>query len=192
MNDKRTSSDNAQVRLAGTTLLVSAAVAVVAIAFLVAMFASFSAGAQADGERYGWINDVLVIVQYVLIAPAIVAVQRLSHDRSPTFGTAILVSGLTLIALIALGQGLLVAGVMTFEEQTVPLSIMFVLLAAWFVAVGRLVTSLGIARRGVAMGLLAATYIGYPIWAVWLGRAFRGRAATDGPAVSPDLEARPL
>jgi hypothetical protein len=170
-------SDDGPTRLAGTTLLISAAVAVVAIVFLVAMFASFSAGAQADGERYGWVNDVLVIVQYVLMAPAVVTLHRLSRDRVPALGAAIMWSGLGLIAVIALGQGLLVAGVMTFEQQTVPLTIMFVLLAAWFVAVGRLVDTLGIARRGIVMGLLAATYIGYPIWAFWLGRALRDSAA---------------
>jgi len=75
--------------------------------------------------------------------------------------------------------------VMTFEQQTIPLSIMFVLLAAWFVAVGRLVTELGIARRGVLIGLVAATYIGYPIWALWLGRALRDGTAPAREALNP-------
>jgi hypothetical protein len=177
--------DNGSTRFAGTTLLVSAVVAIVAIVFLVAMFASFSAGAQADGERYGLVNDVLVIVQFALMAPAIVALHRRSRDRAPALGAAILWSGLALIAVIALGQGLLVAGVMTFEQQTVPLSITFVVLAAWFVAVGRLVGELGIARRGIVMGLAAATYIGYPIWAFWLGRALRDAAAPAREALKP-------
>jgi len=185
MGATRASGADAQARLASTALLVSAVVAIVGIAFLVAMLASFSAGAQADGERYGFVNDILVIVQYVLMLPAIFAVRRLSSDRSPTLGRAILVSGFALVALIALGQGLLVAGVMTFEQQTIPLSIMFVLLAAWFVAVGRLVTELGIARRGVLIGLVAATYIGYPIWALWLGRALRDGTAPAREALNP-------
>ena len=180
MTAARTSTDHALLRFAGTLLLVSAALGVVAIGFLAAMFASFAAGAQADGERYGWVNDVLVIVQYALMVPAVVAVSRLARDRRPTAASAIQLSGFALVALIVVGQGLLVTGLMTFDQQTVPLSIMFILLAAWFVSVGWLVSNLGIARRGVAMGLLAATYIGYPIWAVWLGRALRTSAAWDG------------
>jgi len=189
MDAARGSGTDGQARLGGAALLVSAVVAIVAIAFLVAMFASFAAGSQADGERYGLINDVLVIVQYALMLPAVVAIHRLSRDRAPKLGAAVLVSGFALVALIALGQGLLVAGVMTFEQQTVPLTIMFVLLAAWFVAVGSLVGSIGIARRGIVMGLLGATYIGYPAWAWWLGRALREGAPTNATAPTAELPA---
>ncbi|PZR65226.1 MAG: hypothetical protein DLM71_00190 [Chloroflexi bacterium] len=33
-----------------------------------------------------------------------------------------------------------------------------------------LIAMFGALPHGVRMGLLAATYIGYPIWAFWLGR----------------------
>ena len=58
---------------------------------------------------------------------------------------------------------------LTFAEQT-DFSLALLVLAAWFVIVGYLGRSSGVLPGGVRMGLLAATYVGYPIWALWLGR----------------------
>jgi SAM-dependent methyltransferase len=181
--------DAAIARSASFALYAGAIAAIGGIAFLAAMFASFSAGAQAEGERYGAINDVLVIAQYALMVPAIVAIRRLSRDRWPGLSTGIAVSGLALVVAVAILQGLLVAGVLTFDQQIGPMSIMFLVLAGWFVAVGWLVNNLGIARHGIAMGLLASTYVGYPVWTVWLARALRDCAAIAGSGLTAELPA---
>jgi hypothetical protein len=141
------------------------------------MYASFGAGVQRDGERFGAINDILVVVQYLLMLPAIAAAYVLGRDRWPGRSLAIAVGGMVLVALIVLLQGLLIGGAMTFEEQIGPLSVMLLLLAVWFVAVGWLLTALGVVGRGIALGLVAATYLGFPIWAFVLGRALRDRAS---------------
>jgi hypothetical protein len=166
----------AALRFAGLSLGLSAVVSAIGMAFLVAMFASFAAGAQSDGQRFGRINDVLIGVTYVLILPAIVAVHLLVRDRWPVRSLIVAAIGVVLVVVIVILQGALVTDVLTFEEQIGPVSIVFVALAGWFVAAGWLVTARGIARHGVVMGLLAATYVAYPVWAIWLARALGERA----------------
>lgn len=191
MATERVSAGNAPLlRVAGWSLILAAIVAVVGMVFLTLMYASFGAGAQQDGERYGAVNDILVVVQYVLMLPAIAVAYRLGRDRWPGRSAAIAIGGVVLIGLIVLLQGMLIGGAMTFEQQIGPLTVMLVLLAAWFVAVGWLFTELGIVGRGIALGLVAATYVGFPVWAFLLGRALRDRAsqptarlATNAPAV---------
>jgi len=190
MATERTHAANASpLRVAGWSLILAALVAVVGIVFLAIMYASFAAGVQRDGQRYGGINDILVAVQYLLMLPAIAAAFVLGRARWPGRSLAIALAGVVLVGVIVLLQGLLIGGAMTFEQQVGPLSIMLVLLAAWFVAIGWLFTALGLVRRGIVLGLLAATYLGFPIWAFWLGRALRDRAsqlssrlATNAPA----------
>ncbi len=73
------------------------------------------------------------------------------------------------LAIIVL-QSLLVVGALTFQEEVGPVLVAFLVLVVWFVMIGYLGSSSGVLPHGVRMGLLAATYVGYPIWAVWLGR----------------------
>lgn len=181
----REAAPGAVLRFASLSLLLSAVVGAIAIAFLVAMFASFAAGAQSDGQRLGRINDVLVGVTYVLMLPAIVAVHLLVRDRWPVRSLIVAAVGVVLVVAIVILQAALVSDVLTFEEQIGPVSVVFVALAGWFMATGWLVTAHGIARRGVVMGLLAATYVAYPVWAMWLARALGERAGrrVDGRVV---------
>jgi hypothetical protein len=67
-------------------------------------------------------------------------------------------------------QAVLVVGALRFEEQIGAVSFALIAFAAWLVIVGRLGSSSGVLPHGVRMGLLAATYVGYPFWAFWLGR----------------------
>ena len=181
----RQAAPGAVLRFASLSLLLSAVVGAIAIAFLVAMFVSFAAGAQSDGQRLGRINDVLVGVTYVLMLPATVAVHLLVRDRWPVRSLIVAAVGVVLVVAIVILQAALVSDVLTFEEQIGPVSVVFVALAGWFMATGWLVTAHGIARRGVVMGLLAATYVAYPVWAMWLARALGERAGrrVDGRVV---------
>ena len=190
MSTDRTTDGNAPLlRVAGWSLILAAIVAVIGIVFLALMYASFAAGIQRDGERFGAINDILVVVQDLLMVPAIAAAYVLGRERWPGRSLAIALSGVVLVALIVLLQGLLIGGAMTFEEQIGPLSVMLVLLAVWFAAAGWLLTALGIVRRGVALGLVAATYLGFPIWAFVLGRALRDRAGRSSSTLTTNARA---
>ncbi len=144
--------------------------AAVGILFLAAMFASFGVGARSPGLVFGWINDVLVMLSYLLAAPAAVALWVLLRPLAPVLSGLALVLGIAAIAAIGFLQLLLVVGALTFEDQIGPASIAFLALTAWFLLTGYLGSRSVVLPGGVRMGLLAATYVAYPVWAVWLGR----------------------
>ncbi len=152
--------------------LVSGALGAVGIVFLVLMFVSFGLGARSAGMVFGWINDVLVMLSYLLAAPAALALRTLLRSRAPVLGTLVALVGLGSIGAIVILQLLLVVGALTFEAQIGPASIAFVGLAVWFLLTGLLGRSSGVLPHGLRDGLLAATYIGYPVWAYSVGRRF--------------------
>jgi hypothetical protein len=165
-----TTGDRAPLGAAGRITLVSGVIAAIGVAFLAAMFVSFAIGARSAGLAFGWVNDVLVMVSYALTAPAVLALGRLLRPRAPIRYPLAAVIGLLSIAAIVLLQLLLVIGVLTFEEEIGPASIAYIGLGAWFVLSGYLGRVGSVLPNGVRMGVLGATYVGYPIWAFWMGR----------------------
>jgi hypothetical protein len=163
--------------VAGPVMLASAMIAGVAACFLLAMFAAFAVGATSSGRALGGINDALVLVAYLLAVPGVLAVHVLLRGWRPmVLGVLMLVALLALAAIVLL-QLLLVLGLMSFEDQSVPVSAAFLVLGAWFVVVGYLGGRRGLLPNGVAMGVFAAFYFGYPFWAYRLGRHLRRQAA---------------
>lgn len=176
-------------RTAGRAAIVSGVAAAVGIVFLVAMFASFAAGATTSGQTYGRINDVLVLVSYLLAAPSVVAVYVLLRPRAPLLSGVLTVVGLGAIGAIVVLQYLLISEALTFEEQVGPVSIAIFVLGAWFVMTGYLGRTGGVLPRGLRMGLVAATYVGYPMWAIWMGRRLAtGSTSTARPAFAMSVE----
>jgi hypothetical protein len=157
-------------RFAGRTLIVSGVLAAVGVVFLVLMFASFAVGARDAALAFGRINDVLILVGYLLAAPAVIAVRTMLRSQAGRPGDGLAVVGIGAIGAIGVLQLLLIVGTLTFEEQVGPVSVALIVLGAWFVAVGWIGSVSDLLPRGARMGLLAALYVGYPIWAVWLGR----------------------
>ena len=83
-------------------------------------------------------------------------------------------------------QVLLVGEVLTFEEQIGPVSLAFLVLAAWFVLYGRLAARAGVLPGGTRLGLIGASYAGYPVWAFRVARAIEvGPALAHEPALKP-------
>lgn len=157
-------------RLAGRTLIVSGALAAAGVAFIVAMFGSFAVGARDAALVFGRVNDLLILVGYLLAAPAVLALRAILRPGAGRAGDVLALVGLVAIGAIVVLQLLLVAGRLTFEEQVGPVSLALLVLGAWFIVVGRIGSASGRLPRGARMGLLAALYVGYPIWAIWLGR----------------------
>jgi hypothetical protein len=157
-------------RLAGWTVLASAVISAVAIALLIAMFVSFASGATAQGRAFGRMNDIWGAFWYLLLVPTIVVLHGLLRRHHPGQSRVALVLGITASAAIVVLQALLVAEVLTFEQQIGPVSIAMVALGVWFVWIGRLGSAGGTFSNGVRLGLLAAIYVGYPIWAAWMSR----------------------
>jgi len=171
------------LRLAARSAIASGAIAAIGIVFLIGMAAAFAQGASSAALVLGRLNDVLVLVSYALAIPSVIALRMLLRPRVGWLIDVVAIVGFAAIASIVVLQLLLIGGALTFEEQVGPVSIALLVLGAWFVAVGRIGSATGILPRGTWMGLIAATYVGYPVWAVWLGRQLRS-------AGLPDLETR--
>jgi hypothetical protein len=116
------------------------------------------------------LNDVLVMVQYLVAVPIAVALHTLFGAWNPALSRVAMVVGISGMLATAALQFLLVIGALTFAQQVVPVSVALLVVGAWLVITGYLGRSTGTLPHGVRMGLLAATYVGYPIWAFWLGR----------------------
>jgi hypothetical protein len=157
-------------RLGGWAAYANGVVSAVGLVFLVALYASFAVGATSIGLVFGRINDVSAVVGALLMLPLVVAVHVLLRPHAPIMsGLATMIGIGANLAIIVL-QSLLVVRALTFEEEVGPVLIAFLVLVVWLVMIGYLGSSSGVLPHGVRMGLLAATYVGYPIWAFWLGR----------------------
>jgi hypothetical protein len=173
-----TSPRAAGLRIAATCLRASAVVSAVGIAALAGMFAAFGAGNQLAGERLGFVNDVLAFPTLLLMLPAVAELRRLLRPSSPALVDGLTVLGLLSVAGVLVLQGMLVAKLIPFERQVSLVMVAYLGLAIWFVATGILGSRAGLVSNGGRMGALAAFYLGYPAWAVWLARRFAELAAT--------------
>jgi hypothetical protein len=169
--------------MGGRAAYATAVVAPIGLAFLVAMYVSFALGAKSPGLAFGWINDMLAVVTGLLMLPVAVAVHVLLRDRAPRASRLALILGIGANVAIAILQSLLVAGVLTFDQEIGPVLIAFLALVVWFVTTGLMGSSTGVLPHGIRMSVLAATYIGYPFWAAWLGRHLLGRAGEPDSAI---------
>jgi hypothetical protein len=171
----------AMLRPTGWATLVSGVAAAIGIVFLVAMFASFAVGATSSGQAFGRINDVLVMVSYLLAAPSVLALSALLRSGAPVLSSVLTLIGLGAIVAIVALQYQLIVGALTFEGQVGLVSVALLVLGVWFVVTGYLGSASGEFHYGVRMGLIAATYVGYPIWAIWSGRRFLALTADPQP-----------
>jgi hypothetical protein len=170
------------MRFAGVASLASAAVAAVAVIFLFAMFGAFAIEATSAGRTFGGINDVLILVAYVLAIPGVLATAVMLRSSRPGLVTLGALVALAAIGAIVVLQWQLVTGALTFEQQIGPVSVAFLALGAWFVLSGYL--GAGILTYGVGIGALAALYVGYPVLAFRLGRSLVAGTAEVVPAAS--------
>jgi hypothetical protein len=174
------------LRLGGRAAYATAIVAPIGLGFLVAMYLAFALGARSQGLAFGWINDTLAVVTGLLMLPIVVAVHIILREPAPQPSRLALIVGIGANAAIVMLQALLVAGVLTFEQEIGPVLIAFLALVVWFVTTGLMGRSTGALPDGLRMSLLAATYVGYPFWAVWLGRHLIRRAWESDSARAGD------
>jgi hypothetical protein len=175
----------ALLRLGACIAYASGVVAAIGLVFLIALYVSFAIGATSQGLVFGWINDVSAIVWGLLMLPLAVGLHVLLRPNAPTLSGLAMFIGIGAILAIIVLQSLLVVGVMTFEHQVGLVSIAFLFLAVWFLTTGYLGSSSGVLPHGLRMGILAATYVGYPIWAYWLGRNLQRLAGKSGSTPAP-------
>jgi hypothetical protein len=171
------------LRLGGWAALASALVSAVAFVCLVLLYVLLAAGSRSEGLAFGWINDVLAVVNGLLLMLVAVAVHVLLRSERPRASRLALMIGIGANLAIAVLQSLLVIGTLTFQQEIGPVLVAFLFLVAWFVTTGYLGSSSRLLPNGVRMSLLAVTYVAYPIWAFWLGRHLLNHAG--GPFRQP-------
>lgn len=152
---------------------ISAVTAAVGVAFIVVMFTAFGVGATSLGQAFGWLNDTMVLVSYLLAIPLVVAIHVVLRRQAPTTSAVLATLAILCLVAVVVLQGLLVTGRMAFADEVVPASIAILGFGACLVVVGWIGDRAGVLSNGVRMGIVGATYFGFPIWAMWAGRQLR-------------------
>jgi hypothetical protein len=118
-------------RLAGASSWVS----VVALVLSAIALALFFGGA---GEFWGPVNDALIVVTAIALIPAVVAVARLAGDRGTPWVLVLSAAAVAGLALIAVGQTLLIVGRLSLDGSFVTGGIGVIPFIAWIVLVAAL------------------------------------------------------
>ena len=153
------SEKTAMLRLAALCAGISAVVSAFGIVFLLAFFGGL-------GGQYGTLNDIAVILQYLLMLPIAYMLWRfvLVENKARSMGSMLIgmVGMLTVIWL----QSLLVSEQIDFGTYIVIVSTGFLVAVLWFVLNGQM------GRKeyedwptSVGLDILAGLFFGYPFWA---------------------------
>ena len=169
-------------RLAGYAAIASGVLGIPMVATLVAMYVGFALGpdARSTALRLGSINDALAIVVYGLALPVVPVMHVLVRETGSARTLLVAAVGAVGIVVTMILQWMLVTGVLTFEQQIVPVSVALLAVGVWMVGSGVLGRRSGLLPNGVRDGLLGASYFGYPVWALNVGRRLL-RAGSAAP-----------
>ncbi|MGD8552591.1 MAG: hypothetical protein PVG02_02940 [Anaerolineales bacterium] len=114
---------------------------------------------------FGPLNDVAVILHYVLLLPIMFFIHRKLGPRAGRLNTAALAIGLFGFLSVIVLQTLLVFGVMPFRQQVVLVIPAFLVGTVWFVLIERLGRDDARLPKGLALHIFAGLVFAYPIWA---------------------------
>jgi hypothetical protein len=159
------------IRAAGGFAIVSGIISAIGVVCLFTMFALFATPNKTLGLTFGMINDICIAIQYLLTIPIALALYRILLPHNPALIRLATVLGIASMITVILLQLALIFGAMTFEQQVVWVSLaMIVGVGAWLVLTGLVARSTGRLPNSLLMSGLAVPYVGYPVWALWLGR----------------------
>jgi hypothetical protein len=122
------------------------------------------------GGMFGTLNDIAVIVQYVIALPIVFAIQRLQRPQDPTLNRIATLIGIAGMLIVILLQTLLVLDVIPFSQQIGPVIGGFMVILAWFVLSAHIGRDNEDVPSNMTLAVLAGLYIAYPVWAFSLGR----------------------
>lgn len=159
------------IHAAGGMAIVSGIISAIGVVLLIAMFALFATPFQSLGLTFGLLNDICVALQYLLTVPIVLALYRILLPYSPALIRNTTIFGIVMMLTVIGLQLLLIFHVLTFEQQVVWVTPAMLLgVGAWLVITGVVARSTGRLPQSLLMSVLAVPYLGYPIWAFWLGR----------------------
>ena len=135
---------------------------------------------HAEGlRRFGPLNDICIVVQYILALPIVVAFHRMLRPHSPRLRLIAMLIALVGIVGVVVFQSLLLTGVMPFLEQVAYASASLLMVGVWIVIIGFVGRRAGLLSISVATIILGALYIGYPLWAYRVGQRLRSEHRTS-------------
>lgn len=159
------------VHFAGWIAILSGIISAVGVLFLIAMFALFAAKRQELGLTFGLLNDICVALQYLLAIPIALALHQILRAYQPGLIRIATITGVASMLLVVGLQLLLIFRVVTFEQQVMWVSLAMILgVGSWLVITGLVARSTGKLPNSVGMSILAVPYVGFPVWAFWLGQ----------------------
>ena len=147
----------------------SGVVSIFGIVSLVAFFTTFIGPLDI-------LNDIAVVIQYVLMIPVVLALHQILRRSGPTLSLVALLLGIPGVLAVIVLQLLFVSGALLYAQYVVLVSAGFLMVLAWFLMVRPLSQSTGVLSRSILLHILAGLYVGYPFWAFSLGRRLRAPA----------------
>ena len=163
------------IRAAGGFAIVSAIISAIGVVCLIAMFVLFATPFKELALTFGMLNDICIGIQYLLTIPIALALYRILLPYNPALIRLATIVGIAMMLVVIGLQLALIFGVVTFEQQVVWVSLaMIVGVGSWFVITGFVARSTGRLPHSVLMSSVAVPYLGYPVWAFWLGRRLLG------------------
>ncbi len=156
------SSTPAQVRRTIWAAYASGIIAAIGLIFLVIFFSGV--------DIFGPLNDIAVIIHYLLLLPIMFSVHRLLQASDNRLNKVTMNIGLFGFLSVIMLQTLLVVGFIPFRQQIALVIPAFLVGTVWFVLIERLGRQDKRLPKGLALHILAGLIFAYPIWAFKLAR----------------------
>ncbi len=162
-NIPQTTPPDSLIPTAGRFAYASGVVSTIGIVFFVAMLV-------VKGP-FGRLNDICVLIQYLLALLIPLALHQLLKARAPFLSKLAMLIGIVGMMAVVVLQLLLIVGVLSFSEQVGPVTIaLVVVVGAWLMITAYLGRSTRNLLPSLFVSFLVALYFGYPLWAFLLGR----------------------
>jgi hypothetical protein len=158
------------IRAGGSFAILSGIVSALGIIFLIAMFIFFATPNKSLGETFGMLNDICVALQYLLAIPVALALDQILQPYNPGLIRFATLLGILMMLMVIGLQLALIFGVIPFERQVGWVTLaMIVGVGSWLMMTGLVARSTGRFPHSVLMSGIAVPYLGFPVWAFWLG-----------------------
>jgi hypothetical protein len=158
------------IHAAGAFAIISGIISVFGIILLTTMFVLFATPYKTQALLFGLLNDILVGVQYLLTIPVALALYRILQPYNPRLVLAATIMGIAAMVIIVILQLALVFEVLTFQQQGAWVTLaLLVGVGSWLIITGLVERTLLEFPHSVLMSAVAVPYLGYPLWAYWLG-----------------------